>query len=307
VFDVADDVFSAELTGLSFAEMRRWLFGPPKNTASSRKPRRQGLKRRLENTVPEHHALWQTVENTLYKANFLPEQGWLERVTNHKTDTNVAEGFLAAVAQHVQSNQAMIDAGMYDLEAPFENIGLALQTAASDLANNVQEFLQALNRLLIDLDHYHDQLPAEPLTLDTRQQIKLVQRQLRLRALYPVQQWLGVLAALIDPTQKPADTIMWLAVHRIDGRMYDTGAHAHALDPTTNLAALWQQQTHSVTFTSATLKPRSGNIAADWQRAHMHVGLHHLPQATQDDVWRYRRRRGTRTGLAHGPRHAIYR
>lgn len=286
VFDVADDVFSAELTGLSFNELRRWLFGPPKNTNSSRKPRRQGLKRRLENHVPEHNALWQTVEHALNEARFLPEAGWLERITNQKTDNNVAETFLAAVAQHVLKNQITTDNNIYDLEAPFENIGEDIQQAATQLSASVQSLLQALNRLVIDLQQYHDQLPDDPLTLDTRQQIKLVQRQLRLRALGPTQQWLGMLSALTDPTQKPHDAVMWLSLSRIDGRMYNTGAHAHALDPTQPLAALWQHQTHSVTFTSATLKPRSGDAEKDWQRTNLQFGLHHLAQQTQDDVWR---------------------
>ena len=75
VFDAADGAFSAELSGMETAELRRWLLG-----AEGGRSRARGLKRRLDELVAERPALEAPLDAALQAARALPAPGWSMRL-----------------------------------------------------------------------------------------------------------------------------------------------------------------------------------------------------------------------------------
>ncbi|MFM7415558.1 MAG: ATP-dependent DNA helicase, partial [Alphaproteobacteria bacterium] len=67
LFDAADSAFSADLTGVEMAELRRWILG-----AEGGRSRARGLKRRLEELVGERPELQAPLEAALQAARALP-------------------------------------------------------------------------------------------------------------------------------------------------------------------------------------------------------------------------------------------
>ena len=75
VFDAADSAFSAELSGLETAELRRWLLG-----AEGGRSRARGLKRRIEELVAGPPMLETPLDAALQAARALPAPGWHGRL-----------------------------------------------------------------------------------------------------------------------------------------------------------------------------------------------------------------------------------
>ncbi|MFT8475140.1 MAG: ATP-dependent DNA helicase, partial [Acetobacter orientalis] len=73
--DAADGAFSAELSGLEAAELRRWLLG-----AEGRRSRARGLKRRLDDLVVGLPKLESPLDAALMAARALPAPGWSGRL-----------------------------------------------------------------------------------------------------------------------------------------------------------------------------------------------------------------------------------
>jgi ATP-dependent DNA helicase DinG len=75
VFAAADGAFSAELSGLEAAELRRWLLG-----AEGGRSRARGLRRRLDDLVSGRPALEAPLDAALLAAKALPAPGWSLRL-----------------------------------------------------------------------------------------------------------------------------------------------------------------------------------------------------------------------------------
>ena len=76
VFDAADSAFSAELSGIEAAELRRWLLG-----AEGGRSRARGLRRRLEELVAARPELEAPLDAALQAARALPAPGWSARLS----------------------------------------------------------------------------------------------------------------------------------------------------------------------------------------------------------------------------------
>ena len=77
VFDAADSAFSAELSGLEAAELRRWLLG-----AEGGRSRARGLRRRLDEMVAGQPGLEAPMDALLLAARALPAPGWSLRLSD---------------------------------------------------------------------------------------------------------------------------------------------------------------------------------------------------------------------------------
>ncbi|MCL2430457.1 MAG: ATP-dependent DNA helicase, partial [Alphaproteobacteria bacterium] len=71
LFDAADGAFSAELSGIETAELRRWLLG-----AEGGRSRARGLRARIEELVGGRAELEASLEAALQAARALPAPGW---------------------------------------------------------------------------------------------------------------------------------------------------------------------------------------------------------------------------------------
>ncbi len=75
LFDAADGAFSAELSGIETAELRRWLLG-----AEGGRSRARGLRRRIEELIAGEPELEAPLDAALQAARALPAPGWSARL-----------------------------------------------------------------------------------------------------------------------------------------------------------------------------------------------------------------------------------
>ena len=87
VFDAADSAFSAELSGLETAELRRWLLG-----AEGGRSRARGLRRRIEELVAARPMLETPLDAALQAARALPAPGWHGRLGEHHPEPRPLAG-----------------------------------------------------------------------------------------------------------------------------------------------------------------------------------------------------------------------
>ena len=273
VFDAADSAFSAHLTGLEAAELRRWLLGPEGDMAS--RSRARGLHRRTEDLVGHSEDSVRALEQALTAARALPGPGWLPRLGEGEPQ-GPAETFLALARQQVYARAQGADSP-YSLEAETRPAVPGLAEAAAELANAVGRLgvpLQVLQKSLAGL------LDDEAAELDssTRSRIEGICRSIERRAVLPLAGWKDMLATLCQGGAPDPRFVDWLSVERIDGRDRDVGMHRHWVDPTIPFAKAVVAPSHGVVITSATLRDGSGDTEADWHAAERRTGAVHLPR-----------------------------
>jgi ATP-dependent DNA helicase DinG len=288
VFDAADGAFSAELSGMETAELRRWLLG-----AEGGRSRARGLKRRIEELVAARPMLEAPLEAALQAARALPAPGWSSRLANQHQDPggqdtarpNPTEALLRLIRHQVFARIAGVPEATYGaLECDVFPIGPGVDDAADRLARAMARIAEPLGtlreRLLARLDEEADDMDAA-----TRNRIEAAGRSLNRRALNPLSAWQGMLRALSEPRPEPGDgarpgQILFLHVQRAsDGaRDVDVGLHRHWLDPTIPFAATLVAPAQGLLVTSATLRD-SGDADPEtaWASAEARVGAPHLP------------------------------
>jgi len=270
VFDAADSAFSAHLTGMEAAEVRRWILGPEGDATRSRA---RGLHRRAEDLVGHSEQAIQGLDQALAAARALPGPGWMARLTGGEPQ-GPAEVFLALVRQQVYARAQGSDSP-YSIETETQPTVPGLAEAATDLATAVGRIgvpLLALQKALAGL------LDDEAAELDssTRSRIEGICRAIERRVLLPLAGWKGMLDSLCRSGTENGDFIDWLAVERFDGREFDVGMHRHWIDPTIPFAKTVIEPAHGIVLTSATLRDGSGNVEADWAAAERRTGATHL-------------------------------
>lgn len=265
LFDAADSIFAAALTGQEAIELRRWVIGPE----GKAKGRRRGLAARLADIASYDDVGGTAIEDARIAALALPADGWLARLGDG-TPSGPVEALLAAVRALVYARDAAADrregdAG-YGLEAELADPDGALVAAAGDAALALDALLRPLTLLGQRLEALLDDPPD---WLDTQARgrmdgavASLGWRRDSLRA------WLALVARVGGPADP--QFIDWLAVDRIDGRETDVGLHRRWLDPTKPLADVVLAPAHGVLVTSATL------ALGDWHRADSRSGALHL-------------------------------
>ncbi|MEM1132644.1 MAG: ATP-dependent DNA helicase [Pseudomonadota bacterium] len=264
LFDAADSMFSAALTGQEAIEIRRWVIGPEGNSRG----RRRGLAARLADVASYDSEGGAAIEAARMAASLLPGEGWLQRLIEGVPQGEIEALFAAIRALvYARDESGSQDAG-YGLETECAELSGELLEAAAKAASAIDRLLKPLitlgkrlEALLVDGPDWMDG-PA-------RARIEGALGSLGWRT-DSLTAWLSMLSALGGPAD--SDFIDWLAVDRFEGREYDIGLHRRWIDPTRPLAKTVLEPAHGVMVTSATLK--SGD---DWPQAIARSGAAHLP------------------------------
>ncbi len=270
LFDAADSIFAAALSGQEAIELRRWVIGPEGKS----KGRRRGLAARLADIASYDEAGGEAIEAARMAAMLLPGDGWLARIGEGMPDGPI-EALLAAVRAMVYARDAAADrregdAG-YGLEAELAEPDGGLVAAAGDAAMALDALLRPLTLLGQRMEAILDE-PPDWLDGQARARIDGALSSLGWRR-DTVRAWLGMVARIGGP----ADPMFvdWLAVDRIDAREIDIGLHRRWLDPTKPLAETVLAPAHGVLMTSATL------ALGDWDRADRRSGALHLARGAE--------------------------
>jgi len=266
LFDAADAMFSAALTGQEAIEIRRWITGPE----SGSRGRRRGLAARLSDVASYDHEGGEAIAAAVIAAQALPSDGWLQRMSEGQPFGPV-ERLLAAVRGLVFARDAQVNGGGgetgYGLETELAEPDPALVDAAGPAA----EALDALLRPLVKLGRRLEAVLADaPDWMDgpARARIEGAIASLGWRT-DTVGAWLSLIARIGGPADP--EYVDWLAVDRVEGREYDVGLHRHWLDPSRPFAKTVLEPAHGAVITSATLK-----AGGDWGVAEARTGATHL-------------------------------
>ncbi len=269
VFEAADSGFSAALSGLEAAELRRWLLGAE---AEGSRTRARGLRRRCEDLLGGQPAAVAALDDALQAARQLPGPSWHQRLSDGRAE-GAAEAFLALLRQQVYARAAG-QGSPYSLECeprpPVDGLAeaaQALSAALERLGRPLRVLSKALGGVLDD--------EAAELESATRSRIEAIMRSIDRRALTPVTAWRDMLNGLA--AEPRGEFIDWFAVERIDGRDIDVGFHRHWIDPTIPFAKYVAEPAHGLLITSATLRDGTGDMEADWTTAEQRTGALHLP------------------------------
>jgi len=261
LFDAADSVFAAALTGQEAIELRRWIIGP-EGTARGR---RRGLAARLADVASYDTEGGMAITAAAIAAQALPGDGWLQRIAEGNPFGPI-EALLGAVRGTVYARADAEDAG-YGLETEAAELDGPLVEAAAAGAVALDAMLRPLVALGRRLEAVLEDAP-DWLDGAARARIEGAIASLGWRR-DTVAAWLSLLSRIGGPSDP--DFVDWLAVARVDGRDWDIGLHRHWLDPTRPFADAALKPAHGVIVTSATL--RGGE---DWERAEARTGAAHL-------------------------------
>ncbi|NIJ21254.1 ATP-dependent DNA helicase DinG [Sphingomonas naasensis] len=268
LFDAADAMFSAALTGQEAIEIRRWVTGPE----SGSRGRRRGLAARLSDVASYDEEGGRAIAEAVDAARALPSDGWLQRL-NEGEPFGPVEALLAAVRGlvYARDTNGSGDAG-YGLETELAEPDAALVEAAGPAG----AALDALVRPLVALGRRLEAVLADaPDWMDgpARARIEGAIASLGWRT-ETVGAWLALIARIGGPAD-PA-FVDWLAVDRVEGREYDVGLHRHWLDPSKPFAKTVLEPAHGAVITSATLR-----AGGDWDVAEARSGAVHLLRPAQ--------------------------
>ncbi len=139
IFAAADGAFSAELSGLEAAELRRWLLG-----AEGGRSRARGLRRRLDDLVANRPELEAPLDAALLAARALPAPGWSLRLA--EDDPAASPPALPPRARG--SNAPEPDAAALDANGPHATAEPAALTGAP-ADNPTEAFLRLLRRQIL--------------------------------------------------------------------------------------------------------------------------------------------------------------
>ncbi|NVJ99556.1 MAG: ATP-dependent DNA helicase [Alphaproteobacteria bacterium] len=265
VFDAADSAFSAHLTGLEGAELRRWLRG--KESGGSTRAR--GLKSRLDELIADDMDAKKLLDHVLDAASLLPSDNWLGRVTGAAAMTRFETFLMLARAQVLA--RADGKEGPYGLEATTNDPVEGLVDAAHALGASLMELAKPMAALATLLVRRLDE-DADVLDSTSRGRLEASARSLKLRA-DTVAQWAAMAEGFGGPV--PEDFVEWLMLDRAFGRDRDVGLCRHFIDPTKPFADIVLENAHGVVITSATLRDKAAD-ADNWQSADMRTGAQHL-------------------------------
>ncbi|MDV3458561.1 ATP-dependent DNA helicase [Sphingomonas sp. HF-S4] len=268
LFDAADAMFSAALTGQEAIEIRRWVTGPE----SGSRGRRRGLAARLSDVASYDEEGGLAIAEAVDAARALPSDGWLQRL-NEGEPFGPVEALLAAVRGlvYARDTNGSADAG-YGLETELAEPDGALVEAAGPAG----AALDALVRPLVKLGRRLEAVLADaPDWMDgpARARIEGAIASLGWRT-ETVGAWLALIARIGGPADP--EYVDWLAVDRVEGREYDVGLHRHWLDPSKPFARTVLEPAHGAVITSATLR-----AGGDWDVAQARSGAVHLLRPAQ--------------------------
>ena len=279
VFDAADSAFSAVLSAMEAAELRRWVRG----AEDGRKGRARGLRKRLEELIADQDDGLEALAQATKAARCLPAEGWRKRLSEG-APLGVVESFFWQLRRDIYQ-RASDTTSLFDIEVSLYPCSEALQLAATAFADALEQMtkpLTALSKLLIQmLDEQ-----AEELDQAMRARLEGAARGLERRASGPIAAWIVMLR---DLHGEGRDLFVdWAQLDRRDGADIDIGVHRHFLDPTQPFAEQVLQHADGVAITSATLADTQfaqneddstpPSQVTDWQSAKKLTGASHLAQ-----------------------------
>ena len=247
VFDAADSAFSAILSAMEGAELRRWVRG----AEDGRRGRARGLRKRLEELIAGSEDGLRALEDASEAARCLPSDGWRKRLSENNA-LGAGEAFFFQLRREIYHRAADIQSP-FDVQVSLSPVSDALIEAGAKFATALEQLvtpLGVLARLLLKiLDDEADSLDSQ-----TRARLEGASRALERRASGPLAAWLVMLRDL--PSAGRDDFIDWAQLDRRDGLDVDVGLHRHYLDPTLPFAKEVLETAHGVAVTSATLADR---------------------------------------------------
>lgn len=263
LFDAADSMFAAALTGQETIELRRWVIGPE----GKARGRRRGLSARLADVASYDEEGGLAIEMARVAAEALPAEGWLARLAEG-TPSGPIERLLSAIRTMVFArDETNATESGYGLETELADPDPKVIDAAADAAIA----MEALARPLTVLGQRLEAMIADPpdwLDGSARARVEGAMASLSWR-IDTLRAWISMLARAVGPVDP--EYIDWLAIDRFEGREMDIGMHRRWLDPMKPVAEIVLKPSHGVLATSATL--RSGG---DWQNAEARTGASHL-------------------------------
>jgi ATP-dependent DNA helicase DinG len=269
LFDAADSGFSALLSGVEMADLRRWIRGPEARSRS----RMRGLDERLKDIIADDDVARAALGDATLSAGSLAGEGWHRRIVNGGA-RGPGETFLACVYTHVRAKSQDGDV-FYSLEADVAPLNDELQQAARELSRALKRIATPLLRLSQALRKRLDEKASELETFQ-RARIEAAARGLTRRARIVLPAWISMLDAL-EHEASSEEFVDWFEIARDDGRDLDVGLHRHWVDPTVPLATEVLAPAHGALITSATLRDIAEGVD-DWASAEVRTGAHHLPE-----------------------------
>ncbi|WP_338425677.1 ATP-dependent DNA helicase [Sphingopyxis kveilinensis] len=268
LWDAADSMFAAALTGQEAVEIRRWVLGPEGKSRG----RRRGLAARLADVASYDEAGDRAIQAAITAAAELPGDGWLARLSE-----NAPWG---AIERLLVAARAMVYARAVDTRTADAGYGLETELADPDpelvaAAASASDAIEALLRPLMALGKRLEALIEDPpdwLDGQARARVDGARHSLGTR-IDTLGGWLSLLGRVGGPADP--DFVDWLAVDRYDGREFDCGLHRHWLDPARPIADIVFRPAHGVLVTSATLRS-GGHGSAGWTEADIRTGARHM-------------------------------
>ncbi len=272
VFDAADGAFSAVLSGIEGAELRRWIRGPEGRGA--RRSRGRGLQERLAELLPDDDKARAALDEAIKAAGALPMPGSAARIAEGQP-SNPAERFLAAVRQQVLARNDEAPSS-YGLETPCAPVIDGLLETAQDLTLALEAIQKPLLQLVRILrKELNDE--TETLETPTRVRIEAAIKSLERRARLTLPAWIDMLHSLSKET--PEEFVDWFSLKRIEAREVDIAMHRHWVDPTYPFTRAVLERARGAVITSATLRDEvtdSEGADRSWETAEIRTGGAHL-------------------------------
>ena len=269
LFDAADSMFAARLSGQEAIEIRRWVIGPE----TRNRGRRRGLAARLADIASYDEEGGRAIESARHAAEAMPGDGWLQRL-NEGEPSGPIEALLHEVRAMVfaRDESQSADAG-YGLETELSDVEGPMIDAVATAAEAMDALLRPLVRLGQRIEHLIEEGP-DWMDAPARARMEGALSSLGWRC-DTLSGWLSLLSRIGGPAD-PA-FVDWLMIDRFEGREYDIGICRHWLDPTIPVTEVVTKPAHGIMITSATLKGGGG-----WETARALSGAVHLDHAPQE-------------------------
>ena len=267
LFDAADSAFSAALSGVEAAELRRWIRGP-----EARGRRGRGLETRLGDLLADDETARSALDEAVRAAAVLPGEGWSGRIAPAEAEARPAgpiEALLAAVIAQLRARAAPSEGGMECEARPALE---AVRAAAGPAAEALERVEAPLLALIRALETLRDDEAAR-LDSGVRARIEGALRGLERRARMQLPAWRAMLATIAADEADPG-FVDWFEANLLQGRVVDAAFRRHYVDPTEPLHRIVIAPAHGVLVTSATLADPT--LDDPFARAEMRTGAARL-------------------------------